>query len=176
MPKAPSASPWNGGATTQGNELTRDYFRVESREGVRSGSIAKGFYSRADRPARRCSQWYLHGLFALSANANVLAYAELAVTTQFLVSSRRFPAEGTGHASQSFSASPGSASPTATRVAGVVRAHVQAKELNKQIRELNIAAWNERIGFKLAVGARLVFTDGTPDIWPIRRIAPPGAA
>ena len=35
MPKGPSASPWNGGATSTGHALTRDYFRVESREGLR---------------------------------------------------------------------------------------------------------------------------------------------
>ena len=43
-------------------------------------------------------------------------------------------------------------------VAGVVRAHVQAKELNKQIRELNIQLGMNEPELKLAVGARLEFT------------------
>ena len=47
----------------QGNQLTRDYFRVESRTGVRAWLYREGLYGREiklpDRP-----QWYLHGLFA----------------------------------------------------------------------------------------------------------------
>ena len=46
----------------------------------------------------------------------------------------------------------------------MVRAHVQAKELNKKIRELNIQLGTNEPELKLAVGARLVFADGTPDI------------
>jgi protein ImuB len=44
----------------QGHALTRDYFRVESREGVRVWIYREGLYGReTERP-----QWFLHGLFA----------------------------------------------------------------------------------------------------------------
>ncbi|MBU6164807.1 MAG: error-prone DNA polymerase [Alphaproteobacteria bacterium] len=45
-------------------------------------------------------------------------------------------------------------------VAGVVRAHVAVRELAEAARE----AGHEPPPFKLAVGARLVFADGTPDV------------
>ena len=44
----------------QGHALTRDYFRVESSEGVRVWIYREGLYGReTERP-----QWFLHGLFA----------------------------------------------------------------------------------------------------------------
>jgi len=44
----------------QGRAFTRDYFRVESREGVRVWIYREGLYGReTERP-----QWFLHGLFA----------------------------------------------------------------------------------------------------------------
>jgi protein ImuB len=44
---------------TNGQALTRDYFRVESREGLRAWLYREGLYDRAT-PAPR---WFLHGLF-----------------------------------------------------------------------------------------------------------------
>jgi protein ImuB len=44
----------------QGNQLTRDYFRVESKAGVRAWLYREGLYER-ETPNPR---WYLHGLFA----------------------------------------------------------------------------------------------------------------
>jgi protein ImuB len=44
----------------QGHQLTRDYFRVESRAGVRAWLYREGLYER-ETPNPR---WYLHGLFA----------------------------------------------------------------------------------------------------------------
>ena len=45
---------------TQGNKLTRDYFRVESREGARVWVYREGLLGSEVQK----SQWYLHGLFA----------------------------------------------------------------------------------------------------------------
>ena len=44
---------------TDGQALTRDYFRIESREGLRAWLYREGLYDRAT-PAPR---WFLHGLF-----------------------------------------------------------------------------------------------------------------
>jgi protein ImuB len=44
----------------QGRALTRDYFRVESREGVRVWVYREGLYGRELMEPR----WFLHGLFA----------------------------------------------------------------------------------------------------------------
>ena len=46
-------------------------------------------------------------------------------------------------------------------VAGVVRAHLAKREQN--------------LALTYHPGARLVFADGTPDIWPTRATAPAGA-
>jgi protein ImuB len=44
----------------RGNNLTRDYFRVESKEGARVWLYREGLYGRETaRP-----HWFLHGLFA----------------------------------------------------------------------------------------------------------------
>ena len=43
-----------------GRALTRDYFRVESREGVRVWVFREGLYGRELMEPR----WFLHGLFA----------------------------------------------------------------------------------------------------------------
>jgi protein ImuB len=43
----------------QGHALTRDYFRVESREGVRVWLYRQGFFNDHTPPA-----WFLHGVFA----------------------------------------------------------------------------------------------------------------
>ena len=49
----------------EGHALTRDYFRVESKEGVRIWLYREGLYGREmqHKPDWRPS-WYLHGLFA----------------------------------------------------------------------------------------------------------------
>jgi protein ImuB len=44
----------------KGRTLTRDYFRVESKEGIRAWLYRNGPYT----PNPERSQWYLHGLFA----------------------------------------------------------------------------------------------------------------
>jgi protein ImuB len=44
----------------QGNALTRDYFRVESREGARVWLFREGLFGRETSQPR----WFLHGLFA----------------------------------------------------------------------------------------------------------------
>jgi protein ImuB len=44
----------------KGNALTRDYFRVESKEGVRVWLYREGLYGREETQPR----WFLHGLFA----------------------------------------------------------------------------------------------------------------
>src|SRR5215813_4195748 len=75
------------------------------------------------------------------------AYAELAVTTNFsFLRGASHPHELVDHAAKLGLRGIGIADRNS--VAGVVRAHVAAQEG----------------GLKLAVGARLVFTDGTPDI------------
>ena len=45
----------------QGRALTRDYFRVESREGVRVWLYREGFFNDLDSAA---ASWFLHGVFA----------------------------------------------------------------------------------------------------------------
>jgi protein ImuB len=43
-----------------GHHLTRDYFRVESRQGARVWLYREGLYGRETAQPR----WFLHGLFA----------------------------------------------------------------------------------------------------------------
>jgi protein ImuB len=43
----------------QGQALTRDYFRVESREGVRVWLYREGLFNERASPS-----WFLHGVFA----------------------------------------------------------------------------------------------------------------
>ncbi len=47
----------------RGNRLTRDYFRVESRTGVRAWLYREGLYGRELEPPEK-PRWYLQGLFA----------------------------------------------------------------------------------------------------------------
>ncbi len=58
-------------------------------------------------------------------------------------------------------------------VAGVVRAYSDVEQINARIRELNDENKTDHPELKLAVGARLVFADGTPDIlaYPQNRTA-----
>ncbi len=46
--------------TEDGSKLTRDYFRIESRDGIRAWLYREGLYGRETAQPR----WYLHGLFA----------------------------------------------------------------------------------------------------------------
>jgi protein ImuB len=43
----------------QGNALTRDYFRIESREGIRVWLFRQGLFTDAAP-----TSWFLHGVFA----------------------------------------------------------------------------------------------------------------
>jgi protein ImuB len=47
----------------RGNKLTRDYFRVESQNGLRAWLYREGLFEREIRPPEQ-PRWYLHGLFA----------------------------------------------------------------------------------------------------------------
>jgi protein ImuB len=47
----------------QGNKLTRDYFRVESKEGARVWLFREGLFGSEVKPPEK-PNWYLHGLFA----------------------------------------------------------------------------------------------------------------
>jgi protein ImuB len=44
----------------QGGTLTRDYFRVQSRDGLRAWLYREGLYGREPGQPR----WFVHGLFA----------------------------------------------------------------------------------------------------------------
>ncbi len=80
------------------------------------------------------------------------AYAELAVTTNFSFLRGASDPEELVTAAQQLGLK-GLGIADRNSVAGVVRAHVAARELE-----------HEHANFKIAVGARLVFSDGTPDI------------
>ena len=43
----------------EGRALTRDYFRVESREGVRVWLYREGLFASGEQ-----TRWFLHGVFA----------------------------------------------------------------------------------------------------------------
>jgi error-prone DNA polymerase len=95
---------------------------------------------------------------ASRSSISVPAYAELAVTTNFsflrgasdpedlVTTAKQLGLRGIGIADRN-------------SVAGVVRAHVAARELRAEL-----GAADHAHPFKIAVGARLVFADGTPDI------------
>ena len=57
MPKGRNASPWNGG---ESEKPTRDYFRVETRDGQRFWLYRDGLFDQSGLAPR----WYLHGIFA----------------------------------------------------------------------------------------------------------------
>ena len=150
----------------QGHALTRDYFRVESREGMRVWLYREGAFngSRADAlvPARRVRMSNVHPFSAAAkqpraetADATAPAYAELAVTTNFsFLRGGSHPEELVERAIELGIAGLGIAD--RNTVAGVVRAHTAALEED--------ADGKKRIKLKIAPGARLVFADGTPDI------------
>jgi protein ImuB len=47
----------------RGNRLTRDYFRVESQNGMRAWLYREGLYGSEVEPPDQ-PRWFLHGLFA----------------------------------------------------------------------------------------------------------------
>ena len=50
--------------TDSGRKLTRDYFRIESRDGMRAWLYREGLYERElDLEKGERPRWYLHGLF-----------------------------------------------------------------------------------------------------------------
>ena len=100
----------------------RDYYRVEDMRGRRFWVYRDGLYTSARRPAR----WYLHR--AVRDDGSPAPYAELQVTTQFLAScaAPRIPRSWSQRA-----AALGLAAIAVTdrnTLAGVVRAHVAAKD------------------------------------------------
>jgi error-prone DNA polymerase len=94
----------------------------------------------------------------------VPAYAELAVTSNFsFLRGASSPEELVKAAKLLGLAGIGIADRNS--VAGVVRVHVAAKEINREIRRLNQQLGTDEREIKIAIGARLVFDDGTtPDI------------
>ncbi len=100
------------------------------------------------------------------------AYAELAVTTNFsFLRGASHPEELMRQAIALGLTGIGIADRNS--VAGVVRAYSAAEQLNEHIREENEKNATDLPELKLAVGARLVFADGTPDIlaYPQNRTA-----
>src|SRR5829696_750758 len=91
------------------------------------------------------------------------AYAELAVTSNFsFLRGASHPEEMVQQAKILGLTAIGIADRNS--VAGVVRLHMAAEQLNEAIRELNTKHGTCEPELKIAVGARLVFADGTPDI------------
>ena len=91
------------------------------------------------------------------------AYAELAVTSNFsFLRGASHPEELVFQARQLGLTGIGLADRNS--VAGVVRMHVAAKELEEQEAEAETAGGTLQPKLKVVVGTRLVFADGTPDI------------
>jgi error-prone DNA polymerase len=95
--------------------------------------------------------------------ASVYAYAELAVSTNFSF------LRGASHSNELVRQADvlgltGIGIADRNSVAGVVRAYVEVRQLNAEIRELNEKHQTDHPELKLIVGARLCFADGTPDI------------
>src|SRR5437868_986926 len=90
-------------------------------------------------------------------------YAELAVTTNF--SFLRGASKPEELAQQAVALGlTGIGIADRNSVAGVVEAYAVVEQFNEKIRELNAAHQANAPQLKLAVGTRLVFADGTPDI------------
>jgi error-prone DNA polymerase len=91
------------------------------------------------------------------------AYAELAVTSNFsFLRGASHPEELVQQAKILGFTGIGIADRNS--VAGVVRLHVAAEQLNEAIKDLNAKQGTHEAELKIAIGARLVFADGTPDI------------
>ena len=100
------------------------------------------------------------------------AYAELAVTTNFsFLRGASSPEEMARQAAALGLTGIGIADRNS--VAGVVQAYAAVEQLNEKIREQNETHQANAPALKLAVGARLMFADGTPDIlaYPQNRTA-----
>src|SRR4029077_3367605 len=94
---------------------------------------------------------------------SIAMYAELAVTSNFsFLRGASHPEELVMQAQRLGLAGIGIADRNS--VAGVVRVHAAAPHLNEQITASNELHGTNVPLFKIAVGARLVFADGTPDI------------
>src|SRR3546814_4258076 len=95
---------------------------------------------------------------APSSMGNEPIFAELAATTNYsFLRGASHPSDMVGKAMELGYAGVGIADRNS--VAGVVRAYVAVREAQEKA-EKNIG---QRFDFKLAVGARLVFADGTPE-------------
>ena len=149
--------------------LTRDYFRVESKSGARVWLYREGFTATASRerrlvparPVRMTGEIVELPITScprsIGRAAPPPAYAELAVTTNFsflrgasdpeelVVAAKELGLEGHRHCRPQ----------QRCGCRACARDGAQLKETNRQMTERH---------FKLAVGARLVFSDGTPDI------------
>ena len=144
----------------KGRALTRDYFRVESKEGIRVWLYREGSYipepkqSQSLRPA--ASSPGTRRKFALPNRLAVLNFFS------FLRGGSR-PEELVERAKELGLAGLGIADRNS--VAGVVRAHTAASKGDDEN--------EEETDIKIAIGARLVFADGTPDIlaYPQNRAA-----
>ncbi len=100
---------------------------------------------------------------AAAPDAPMPAYAELAVTSNFsFLRGASHPEELVKQAQLLGLTGIGIADRNS--VAGVVRMHAAATQLNEEIRALNQARGANVPELKIAVGARLVFDDETPDI------------
>ena len=91
-PKAPSASPWSGGAR-RGEMLTRDYFRVEDEAGLRFWLVSRRTLRPRDRAGRR------QGRSAALVHARIVRMTDPCLCGdrrhhQFLVSARRLASAG----------------------------------------------------------------------------------
>ena len=133
--------------------LTRDYFHAEDTRAAASGSIAKGS-TDAKPPAPNgsctgCSGEGGEGGVMIRAEPR---FAELAAATNFsFLRGASHPEELVAQAARLGLAGIGIADRNS--LAGVVRAHVFARENKAAIGALRVVT-----------GARLAFTDGTPDI------------
>ena len=140
MPKGPEriAMEW----WRQANKPTRDYFRVETRDGQRFWLYRDGLLSAERSGAALVSAWNFR-----------VSYAELAVTTNYLLPARRFASRANLSNRPRSLGYPAIGIADRNTLAGVVRAYAAWEKLDADGR-----------GPRLLVGARLVFRDGTPDI------------
>ena len=126
VPKGRSASPWNGGATTTGRALTRDYFRVESTRRRARLALPRRPLRPRDRRSRAgiCTGCSRERRRSAGRRRHVRGYAELAVTTNFsFLRGASHPEELVAQAEALGLAGIGIADRNS--VAGVVRAHVE---------------------------------------------------
>ena len=136
-----------------GSALTRDYFRAEDEDGERSGFTAKASTSgKSDIP------------LVLARAVRMTRVCGDRRHHEFFVFARRIASAGICASGQQATACHAIGIADHNTLAGVVRAY---NELGKSRKV--------RYKPKLLVGARLVFTDGTPDILVYPRDRPPMA-